>query len=203
MRVYKHAVRALFISGLSGLLLAGCSTRVGDKITIPMGELAMYDAIPKAKSISQLENHIKDAKSDNMPFLAPHYFREASDILERAQQSSSKVSTGELAKADAILDKGEAISATVKMTFSKELELKALLDKHAANEIYPWKYKIIVYELSKLIEAVELDRGGNIEGDKEELNKSMQVLYTQTVQYTSSHESHIINQGTPNKDDEK
>jgi hypothetical protein len=179
MRAHTNPVWFFF---LSFLLLAGCATKVGDSITVPMGELAMYDSVPKQKSIAKLEQHIEEAKNENMPFLAPHYFREASDILETAHKSSlNSVSTDELAKADAILDKGEAISAIIKKTFTKELDLKALLDKSSANKSYPWEYKNIVYELSRLIEKVELNGVEGIEREKDELNKSMQALYNKTA----------------------
>ncbi len=204
MRAHNIPAWPFFISVL---LLAGCASKIGDSITVPMGELAMYDAAPKEKSIAKLEKHIEEAKKDNMPFLAPHYFREALEILDSAHQSSlNRVSTDELAKADAILDKGEAVSAIVKKTFAKELELKALLDKSAANEIYPWRYRTAVYELSKLIEKVELNgvsEVANIESDKEELNKSMQALYTKALQYSASRDSNPINNDAKTKGDEK
>lgn len=204
MRAHHNPVWPFF---LSFLLLAGCATKIGDSIKVPMGELAMYDSVPKEKSIAKLEKHIEDAKNENMPFLAPHYFREASDILDTAHHSSlNRVSTDELAKADAILDKGEAVSAIVKKTFAKELELKALLDKSAVNETYPWGYKRAVNELSRLIEKVELNGVSNIkniENDKEELNKSMQALYTKALQNSASRDSNPINNGAETKGDEK
>jgi hypothetical protein len=143
MHAHKYPAWPFFLGGLLVLLLTGCSTRLGDNIKIPMGELALYESTPKAKSIAHLQENIKVAKKDNMPFLAPHYFREASDILNTAQQSSpDKVSTDQLAKADALLDRGEAIIEIVKKTFAKELELKKRLDNLKANEIYPRQYKI-------------------------------------------------------------
>jgi hypothetical protein len=187
MRVHNSLALPFF---LSVLLLAGCATKVGDRITVPMGELAMYDAAPKEKSIAKVEAHIAEAKIGNMPFLAPHYFQEASEIFESEHKSTlNKVSTDELAKADAILDKGETVSALVKKTFAEELELKALLDKSAANEYYPWEYKSVVYELSRLIEKVELNNADNkekMERDKAELNKSMQSLYNKATQQAAS-----------------
>ena len=72
------------------------------------------------------------------------------------------MSTDELAKADAILDKGEAVGAAAKNTFAKELELKALLDQSSASETYPQGYKTVVKKLSRLIEKVELNGAGNI-----------------------------------------
>jgi hypothetical protein len=204
MRPHNNPARSLI---LSCLLLAGCATKVSDSITVPMGELAMYDAVPKEKSIAKLEKHIEDAKSENMPILAPHYFREASDILEAAHGSSlNRVATDELAKADAILDKGEVVGAIVKKTFAKELELKALLEQSAANEYYPWGYRTVINELSNLIEKVELDSAGNmesIESDKEELNKSMRVLYNKAVEYSALQKIPLRDSATQTSDRKK
>ena len=203
MRTQKYPAWPFFISGLFGLLLAGCATQLGDNITIPVGELAMYEATPKEKSIGHMERNLLQAKKENMPFLAPHYFREASDIFNLAKSAPDKVSTDQLAKADALIDKGQEISATVKQNFVQALELKVLLDTNAANEIYPWEYKSVISSLSRLIEKVEMNMPGNIENDKEELNKNMQALYNKTIQYTSSHESRILNRDPNNQRNEK
>jgi Na+/citrate or Na+/malate symporter len=93
MQTSKYLAAPFFIGGLSALLLAGCATSLGDKITIPVGEGAMYEAMPKEKSIAHLEKNILEAKKQGMPFLAPHYFREASDIFNRAVSSPDKVPT--------------------------------------------------------------------------------------------------------------
>jgi hypothetical protein len=191
MQTKKYLAAPFSIGGLSALLLAGCATSLGDNINIPVGELAMYEATPKEKSIAHLEKNILEAKKQDMPFLAPHYFREASDIFNRAVSSSDKVPTAQLAKADVLIDKGQAVSEIVKKTFARELELKVRLDALAANEIYPWEYKRIIYQLSQLMEKVEMERIGNIDQDKEALNKNMQGLYSRVLQYTSLHESHI------------
>jgi hypothetical protein len=201
MRVIKHAAWPFFLAGLFGFLLAGCATKVGDDLRIPVGELALHDSIPKAESIAKLELHVSAARNENMPFLAPHHFREAADILDEAQRSSPRdVSNYDLAKADVLIDKGEAVIDNVKDRLGKELELKRKLDNLRANEIYPWQYRENIYALSNLIEKVELGRAGNIEKDKEKLNKSMQELYDKTVEYTSSHQSPTIDQGTKNKE---
>lgn len=204
MHSHKYPAWPFFLGGLFGLLLAGCSTRLGDNIKIPMGELALHESIPKAESIAKLERHVSGAENANMPFLAPHYFREASDILKRVQRSSPRdVSNYDLAKADVLIDKGEAVMENVKDRLGKEIGLKYKLDNLKANEIYPRQYKINIDALSNLIEKVELGRAGNIEKDKEELNKNMQELYIKTVEYTSLHGSQTIDQGTENKDGRK
>ena len=192
MPTYIYPAWLFFISALFCLLLAGCATRLGDNIVIPVGELAMYEATPKEKSIEHLKKNLLEAKKEDMPFLAPHYFREASDIFNLAKATPDKVSTDELAKADALIDKGESVRKNVKKILSKQLELKNFLDIYAANEIYPGEYKSVITRLSRLIEKVELNIPGNIENDKEDLNRNMQALYNKTFQYASSHESHII-----------
>ena len=73
MRVQSYPALSFF----QPIILVGCATKVGDSIKVPMGELAMYDSVPKEKSIAKLEKHIEEAKNGSMPFLAPHYFREA------------------------------------------------------------------------------------------------------------------------------
>lgn len=194
MYTCKNPVRQLFISALF-CLLAGCSTRLGDNIVIPVGELALYESTPKEKSLEHMERNLLQAKKENMSFLAPHYFREASDIFNLAKAAPDKVSTAELAKADALIDKGQSVSITVQKTLAKELELKDFLDIFAADEIYPSEYKSVISMLSRLIEKIELNIPGNIENDRQELNKNMLALYNKTFQYVSSHEL------TPSKKD--
>lgn len=190
MHVHKYAAWPYFLGGFFGFLLAGCATKVGDNLRVPEGELALHESIPKAESIAKLELHVSAARNENMPFLAPHHFREAEDILEKAQRSSPRdVSNYDLAKADVLIDKGEAVIDNVKDRLGKELELKRKLDNLKANEIYPRQYKENINALSNLIERVELGRAGNIEKDKERLNKSMQELYDKTVEYNSLHGS--------------
>ena len=99
------------------------------------------------------------------------------------------VSTYDLAKADVILDKGEAVIEKVKSQLGKELELKRLLDKLSAEDIYSWRYKMNIYEMSRLIEKIELGRAGNIDRDRADLNESLQKLYDKAVEYTSLHGS--------------
>jgi len=190
MCIPKYPAWTFLLSGLIGLLLSGCTSNVGDDINISMGELALHDAVPKAESIAKLEMHISAAKNENMPFLAPNHFREGSNMFKAIQRKSTRnVSTYDLAKADVILDKGEAVIEKVKSQLGKELELKRLLDKLSAEDIYPWRYKMNMYELSRLIERIELGRAGNIERDKADLNESLQKLYDKTVEYNSLHGS--------------
>jgi hypothetical protein len=176
---------------LFGLSLAGCATKVGDKFRVPVGELALHDSIPKSESLAKLELHLNVARNEDMPFLAPHHFREASDILEDVKRSSPKDQMSyEFAKADVLLDKGEAVIDAVKDRLGSELDLKRKLDNLKANEIYPWQYKANINALSKLIEKIELGKAGNIERDKQGLKENMQQLYDKAVEYTATHGTH-------------
>lgn len=189
-----------FLSGLFGFLLAGCATQVGNDFRVSEGELALHDSIPKAESIAKLETHISAAKYEDMPFLAPHHFREASDILKDIQRTSPRnVTTYDLAKADMLIDRGEAVIEKVKTQLGKELELKALLDRNSAEAIYPRRYKSGIRELSRLIEKIELGRAGSMERDRADLNKSLQELYNDTVAYAALHGSPLSEKGASEK----
>jgi len=197
MLLHQYLSWPFILSGVFGLLLEGCASKVGDDIKIPMGELALHDAISKKDGIAKLEMHIREAENYNMPFLAPHYYREASKILKDVQSSSpSSVSSYELARGDVILDKGEHVIDTVKSRLGKELDLKDKLDKQNAGEVYSWRYRIIISDLSKLIDKIEMDRAGNIDRDIKALNENMQALYDKVVQYNLEH----ANKSSDNKE---
>jgi hypothetical protein len=185
MHLHKNFVWLLFISAVFALLLEGCATSLGDNIVVPVGELAMYEATPKEKSLEHMERNMLQARKGNVPFLAPHYFREASDIFNLAKSAPDKVPTAQLAKADVLLDQGEKISATIKQTFARQLELKAMLDSNGANELYPWEYKSVISRLSRLMEKVELNLPGKSDAENEDLSKNMQALYDKTLHSSS------------------
>ena len=207
MHAQKHHAWVFIFGGLLSLLLAGCAANVGKSIKVSNEQLAKYDTLSATDAIAALEKRVNEAKSVNMPFLAPDYFREASEILSDAQKSSAKKSKNDLisdiAKADAILDKGQTMMAIVQNRLANELELKNQLDKDNAAKIYPKEYEKSVSELSSLIEKVELEKADKIDKDKIELLKTMQALEIKTVQYTALHESEVINENTQSKDGEK
>jgi hypothetical protein len=91
--------------------------------------------------------------------------------------------------ADAILDKGEAVSALVKKSFAKEIELKILLENSTANKTHPWEFRFLISEFSRLIDKVELNDGADIERDKDRLNERLKDLYNKTMQYETSFEN--------------
>lgn len=163
------------------LFVAGCATSLGDNINIPVAELAMYESMPREKSIDHLEKNFLEAQKQGVPFLAPHYFAEASVILNRAKAAPNGIPTEQLAKADALLDQGESISKSIKQIFWRELELRDMLKAAGTSEIYPGEYKAVMSRLSRLIEGVELNMRHNVESDKNELNRDMQALYDKTL----------------------
>jgi len=204
MHTYQYFSWPAYFVGLFGLLLAGCTPSVGNDIRVPVGELALHESMPKKDAIAKLERHLKEAENYNMPFLAPHYYREALDLLKDMHSSSPKdVSVYDLAKGDAIIDRGDAVVDKVRSQLGNELELKELLEKQNADEIYHWQYKAAINHLSKLIEKVELDRAGNIERDIKALNENMQELYDKVVQYNLEHDSNSVDKATTEMADEK
>jgi len=207
MHAQKHHAWVFIFGGLLSLLLAGCAANVGKTIKVSDEQLAKYGTLSAADAIAALEKRINEAKNANMPFLAPDYFRGASEILSDAQKSSDKKPKDELishiAKADAILDKGQTIMAIVQSRLVNELALKNQLDKDNVAKVYPKEYEKSVSELSSLIKKVELEKADNIDKDKIELIKMMQALDVKTIQYTALHESEVINEDTKSKDGEK
>jgi hypothetical protein len=207
MHAQKHHAWVFIFGGLLSLLLAGCAANVGKTIKVSDEQLAKYGTLSAADAIAALEKRINEAKNANMPFLAPDYFRGASEILSDAQKSSDKKPKDELishiAKADAILDKGQTMMAIVQSRLVNELALKNQLDKDNVAKVYPKEYEKSVSELSSLIKKVELEKADNLDKDKIELIKMMQALDVKTIQYTALHESEVINEDTKSKDGEK
>ena len=207
MHAQKHHAWVFIFGSLLSLLLAGCAANVGKTIKVSDEQLAKYGTLSAADAIAALEKRINEAKNANMPFLAPDYFRGASEILSDAQKSSDKKPKDELishiAKADAILDKGQTIMAIVQSRLVNELALKNQLDKDNVAKVYPKEYEKSVSELSSLIKKVELEKADNLDKDKIELIKMMQALDVKTIQYTALHESEVINEDTKSKDGEK
>ena len=207
MRKHEHKVWSMAVSSLLALLLVGCATNVGKSVKVSEQQRARYDALSVTEAISALEKRVAEAKRANMPFFAPNYFIEASEVLSEAQKTSAKkpknALISEIAKGDAILDKGETMMVVVQNRFAKEIELKVLLDKFNAAGIYPKEYEKIISELSSLMEKVELEKADKIDRNKEELIKAMQALDIKTVQYTALHASDLINVDTRNKNGEK
>ncbi len=207
MYAKKHHVRVFIFSGLLGLLLAGCAANVGKAIKVSDEQLAKYGALSAADAIAALERRVNEAMKADMPFLAPNYYRGASEILGDIRKSPEKKPKDELigniAKADAILDKGQTMMSVVQSRLVNELALKGQMDKDNVAKVYPKEYEKSIGELSSLIEKIELGKADNIDKDKIELIKMMQALDVKAIQYTALHESEVINEDTRSKDGEK
>ncbi len=203
----QQRIWIMTLAGLLALLLAGCAANVGKAVKVSEQQRAKYDALSVTDAIVSLEKRLREAKQANMPLFAPNYFLEASEALSEVQKSAARKSKNELisdvAKGDAILDKGEAMMAIVQNRFAKEIELKGLLDKYNAAGIYPKDYEKILGDLTSLIEKVELEKADKIDKDKDDLIKAMQALDIKAVQYTALHASELINIETKNKNGDK
>lgn len=206
MHAQKNHVRVIVFGGLFALLLAGCAADVGKSIKTSDEQLAKYGTLTAADAIAALEKRVADARNANMPFFAPDFFRGASEILSEAQKSAAKKPKNELigniAKADAILDKGNTMMAIVQSRLANELALKIQLDKDNVAKVFPKEYDKCISELSSLIKKVELEKADNIDKDKIELIKTMQALDVKTIQYVALHESDVINEDTQSNDGE-
>ena len=195
------------VGGLFGLLLSGCATNVGSSVAVSDTQLAKYSTLSASDAIEALDARLSEAKSANMPFLAPDYYREAHEIFLDAKKSSRKSPSDEviqnIAKADAILDKGQAMMATVQSRLSNLLEMKALMEKDGVEEAFVWEYQKSIEALSGLIEDVELGKTDKLDKESAALLTKMQALDVKTVQYNTLHASNIINEDTQSKDGEK
>ena len=202
-----HSWQIRSINVLIVLFLAGCATPVSTNIK-PSAELvAKYNDLSDVNVVATLEKNVNEARSANMPFLAPSYFREASQVLSECQSSlgnkSREVLVSNAAKGDAILEKGRAVMTIVQYRFAKELEYKAQLEEHNAPKLLPKEYEKVVGDLSGLIEKVEREQPENIDKEKEALLQSMLNLVIQAVQEGALHESELINADSKMKNADK
>ncbi len=190
-----------------GLVLAGCSTPVGNKVVVSTANVSKYDALSSNDAVVALGKRIEEARAANMSFFAPSYFREASEILNEAQKTVADAPKAELvskvSKADAILDKGMVTLETVKTRLASELEQKNHLDRLGSMKTFPGEYEDTISDLSGLIKKIEQEKANDIEKDRQALLKDMQGLVIKTVQFNTLHESDLINEDTQDKDAEK
>lgn len=202
-----HSWQIRSINVLAVILLAGCVAPVSTNIKPSPADVAKYSDLPDLKVVATLEKNVSDAKSANMPFLAPSYFREASQILSESQSAlgnkSRDVLVNNAAKGDAILEKGRAVMAIVQYRFAKELDYKAQLEEYDAPKLLPREYEKVIGSLSDLIEKVGREQPGNIDSDKDALLKSMLDLVIKSVQEGALHESELINTDSKMKNADK
>lgn len=192
---------------LLAMLLAGCATSVSNNVKPSAAHVAKYNELSALEVVATLEKNVNEAKSANMPFLAPHYYRDAAKILSECQSGlggkSKEVLVNNAAKAEAILEKGRSLSAVVQYRFAKELEYKAQLEEHNAPKLLAKEYDKVIAEFSRLIEKVERERADDIDKDKEALQKSMLDLVIKAVQENALHDSETINLESKKKNAEK
>lgn len=205
MQMHPWKIRSINI--LIALFLAGCATPVSTNIKPSAANVAKYNDLSELNVVATLEKNVNEAKSANMPFLAPNYFREATQILSECQTSlgnkSKEVLVSNAAKGDAILEKGRAVMAIVQYRFAKELEYKAQLEEHNAPKLLPKDYEKVIGELSGLIDKVEREQPENIDKEKEALLKAMLDLVIRSVQEGALHESELINTDSKLKNADK
>lgn len=200
--------RQIHISAVMlALLLAGCATSVSTSLKPSEANIAKYNELSALDMVTALEKNVSDAKNSGMPFLAPHYFREASQILSESQSGLNNKSKAQLtqlaAKGDAILDKGRSIMSIVQYRFSQELELKAQLDKLNTAKLLPKEYEKVIADFSYLIEKVEREQPDNTGWSKEALIKAMQDLEVRAIQEGALRESEVINTESKAKNADK
>jgi DNA repair exonuclease SbcCD ATPase subunit len=192
-----HSWQIRSINLLAVLVLAGCVAPVSTNIKPSPAEVAKYSDLPDLKVVATLEKEVNEAKNANMPFLAPSYFREASQILSDSQSALGNkprdVLVNNAAKGDAILEKGRAVMAIVQYRFAKELDYKAQLEEYNAPSLLPRDYEKVIGDFSGLIEKVEREQPENIDNAKEALLKSMLDLVIRSVQEGALRESALIN----------
>jgi hypothetical protein len=189
------------------VFLAACATPVSTNIKPSTAGVAKYSNLSDLNVVATLEKNLNEARAANMPFLAPHYFQEAAQVLSECQNQLGSKPRDELvnsaARGDAILEKGRAVMEIVKYRFSRELDLKEQLDRHDAARLLPGDYESTIGGLSALIEKVEREQAVNIDRDKERLQKSMQDLLVRAVQEGALRESEAVNADSKARNAEK
>jgi hypothetical protein len=192
---------------LLALLLGACATPVSTAIKPSEANIAKYNDLSALDVVTALEKNVNDAKAANMPFLAPHYFREASQVLSESQSGLSNKPKDHLvqlaARGDAILEKGRSVMSIVQYRFAQELELKAQLDKLNTAKLLPKEYEKVTSDFSYLIEQVEREKPDNNGWSKEALIKAMQELEVRAVQEGALRESEAINTESKTKNADK
>ena len=156
----------MVVAGLLAWVLAGCAPHVGKNVKVSEEQRAKYDALSVTDAIYALEQRVTEAKKTNMLFFAPNYFIEAAEILSAARKASAEKPKNQLisdvAKGDALLDKGEAMMAVVQNHFAQEIKLKGIgnvtsqlrehSDEFQKNEAMFWELYALVRRLGFRVE---------------------------------------------------
>lgn len=192
---------------LLAAVLAGCAAPVSTNIKVSEANVAKFSNLADLDVVAMLEKNVEDARKNDMPFLAPNYFREAEQVLKDCQgglgNKPKEVLVNNAAKGDAILEKGRAVMSIVRYRFAKELEYKSQLDAHNAAKLLPKEYASVIGDLSSLIQKVEREQAENIEAKKEALQKDMLDLLIKAVQEGALRESETINTETESMNAER
>jgi hypothetical protein len=203
MFFWKVRISGVFVA----LILAGCATPVSTNIEPSAAQVAKFNELPALDAVEMLEKNVNTARHDNMPFLAPTYFREAEHALGECQSALTNkpkdIVATLAAKGQAILEKGRSTMAIVQYRFAKELELKAQLDEHNAPQLLPKEYEAVIGSLSRLIGKVEREQPDNMDKEKAALLKSMLDLVINSVQEGALRESEAINADSKKKNADK
>ncbi len=202
-----HLRRIFPISMVFAALVAGCATPVSTNVQPSATHVAKYNELTDINVVATLEKNVNDARAADMPFLAPHYFKEATQVLSECQSQLGnkphEVLVKNAARGDAILEKGRAVMAIVKYRFAQELEIKARLDALGTPKLLTRDYDKVIGKLSRLIEGVEREQPDNIDRDKEVLLKEMQDLEVHAVQEGALREADAINAASKKNNAEK
>ncbi|MGZ8257267.1 MAG: hypothetical protein ACXWTX_05805 [Gallionella sp.] len=192
---------------LIALMLSACAAPVKIAVQANEAQLAKYQGLSALDIVSAFEKNVADAKVAGMPFTAPHYFNEASQVLSNAQNGLSSQPKNQLAqqaaKGDAILEKGRAIMAVVQYRFANELALKAQLDNLSTEKSLPKEYANVMGDFADLINVVEGEKIDNIDKKKEALLKNLTSLEVRAVQEGALHASETINDENKAKNADK
>ena len=196
--------RHIALSGLTlALLLAGCATPVSTTIQPTQANIAKYSTLSALDVVTALEKNVNEAKAAGMNFTAPHYYREAAQVLSDCQSGLNSKPKDQLAqmaaKGDAILEKGRNVMSIVQYRFAQELELKSKIDALDTAKLLPKDYEKTMGEFSGLIEKVERERPENIDKSKEALLKSLEALEIKSIQEGALHASEVINNESKTK----
>src|SRR5512135_640809 len=65
--------------------LTGCTTPVSTNIKASPADLAKYSNLSDLEVVKALDMKVNEAQIANMPFLAPHYFHEAEQVLNESK----------------------------------------------------------------------------------------------------------------------
>lgn len=192
---------------LIALLLTACAAPVKIAVQANDAQLAKYKELSALDIVSALEKNVAEAKTEGMPFTAPHYFKEATQTLSAAQNGLSSLPKEQLAqqaaKGDAILEKGRAIMAVVQYRFANELAVKTQLDNLSAEKSLPKDYANVMGDFADLINVVETEKADNIDKKKEALLRNLTSLEVRAVQEGALHSSEIINDESKTKNADK